>query len=161
MQNQTKSLSGVKLFATYLGGAADDVCLAVAVDSDGNIYITGRTNSADFPSTSSSSIQASKSIGSDCIVVKLRRGTTSKCSQFTQLLTLFQAVIAIATYYGGDGDETCTTIALDEYRNIYFGGGTASTNLPSQLYGFSGGSGRDGFWAKIGWDGVVFSLYCF
>ena len=37
------------LYATYLGGAGDDVANGIAVDAQGNAYITGQTASADFP----------------------------------------------------------------------------------------------------------------
>jgi len=39
------------VFSTYLGGAAEDSPRDVAVDGDGNIYVTGGTRSADFPTT--------------------------------------------------------------------------------------------------------------
>lgn len=37
------------LFSTYLSGNADDVALAIAVDAAGSAYVTGYTNSIDFP----------------------------------------------------------------------------------------------------------------
>ena len=40
-----------RLFATYLGGSADDSPAGIALDSNGNIYIAGSTDSADFPVT--------------------------------------------------------------------------------------------------------------
>ena len=40
------------LYSVFLGGTADDVGMAIAVDSSSNVYIVGRTSSADFPVTS-------------------------------------------------------------------------------------------------------------
>jgi uncharacterized repeat protein (TIGR01451 family) len=39
------------LFSSYLGGSADDIARGLAVDTTGNMYIAGRTNSANFPIT--------------------------------------------------------------------------------------------------------------
>src|SRR5262249_8501534 len=44
--------SGTALvYSTYLGGNDDDAGFGIAVDADGNAYITGRTSSSDFPTT--------------------------------------------------------------------------------------------------------------
>ena len=37
------------LFSTYLGGSANEIGNGIAVDGSGNIYVTGNTNSANFP----------------------------------------------------------------------------------------------------------------
>src|SRR5262249_44977822 len=37
------------LWSTYLGGASDDFGRAVAIDSNGNVVVTGQTGSVDFP----------------------------------------------------------------------------------------------------------------
>ena len=38
-------------FATFLGGSARDLAYGIAVDANGSAYITGTTNSSDFPTT--------------------------------------------------------------------------------------------------------------
>jgi Beta-propeller repeat/Abnormal spindle-like microcephaly-assoc'd, ASPM-SPD-2-Hydin len=40
-----------EVFATYLGGSGDEFASGMALDANGNIYVTGSTDSSDFPVT--------------------------------------------------------------------------------------------------------------
>jgi len=71
-------------YSTYLGGGSDDLGWAVAVDTGGSAYICGRTESADFPT--SSAYQPSGNVSSDVFITKL---TTSGSD------------IIFSTYLGG------------------------------------------------------------
>src|SRR2546427_330137 len=39
------------LYATFLGGSQGEGCADVALDLGGNVYVTGKTMSPDFPTT--------------------------------------------------------------------------------------------------------------
>jgi hypothetical protein len=45
LENNGSTLS----YSTYLGGSGDDGCYDIAVDGDGNAYVTGQTDSDNFP----------------------------------------------------------------------------------------------------------------
>jgi len=52
--NDTSGVGGTSLvYSTYLGGSVVDVCFGIAVDAAGLIYVTGITESPDFPTTAS------------------------------------------------------------------------------------------------------------
>jgi len=63
------------LYGTYLGGSKRDGCMAVAIDAAGNVYVTGGTESMDFPSTENAFQpvfrMGSKDLDLDAFVAKL------------------------------------------------------------------------------------------
>src|ERR1035441_3998375 len=63
-------------YATYLGGSLDEQIAGIAVDSSGNVYVTGITDSPDFPLTSATF--GAPSQGHACaFVTKLNPGATA------------------------------------------------------------------------------------
>jgi hypothetical protein len=105
----------VLAYATYLGGSGIDGVLDIAVDEDGFVYVTGSTESLDFP-TRSSAPQPASAGPSDAYVVKLnRRGTA----------------LVYATYLGGGDDDTGFAVAVDDQGHAYIAGGTFSTDFPT------------------------------
>jgi Immunoglobulin domain/Immunoglobulin I-set domain/Beta-propeller repeat len=110
------------VYLTYLGGSSDDLAASVAVDGAGDAYVTGYTDSTDFPTTSnalSRSILLSPTpLGylSDAFVAKLDPSGSN---------------LLYSTFLGGDGADGGTGIALDSSNNIYVTGFTYSTNFPT------------------------------
>jgi hypothetical protein len=105
--------------ATLLGGRQNDDGLALALDGEGNIYLAGCSESADFP-VSQGACDSSWNGGlSDVVVAKLDNG-------LTKLLT--------STYLGGGGEvwaaDVANAIVLDNAGNVYVAGYTDSTNYP-------------------------------
>ena len=63
-------LASTQLFATYLGASADEFAAGIALDSNGNIYIAGSTDSSDLPTTQGS-FQDVLGGGTDAFVMKI------------------------------------------------------------------------------------------
>lgn len=143
------SPSGTILYSTFLGGSTNDQGAGIAVDSSGNAYVIGETDSVNFPTHTP--IQGTlKSAGfSDVFVTKLNPMGTA---------------IVYSTYLGGTDDDSGIGIAVDSSGNAYITGSTDSTNFPtsSPIQGtFGGGSVSDAFVAKISAAGteLVYSTY--
>lgn len=102
------------LASTYLGGASDDSGYFTAIDANGNIYVTGRTQSSNFPTTVGA---YDTSIGgdSDVFVSKLNR-------DLTHLLA--------STYLGGASDDNGNSISINSAGDIYVAGQTSSSDFP-------------------------------
>jgi fibronectin type 3 domain-containing protein len=103
------------VYSTYMGGSGFDQCLGIAADADGNAYITGTTQSADFDVSASSSFQLIFGGSQDAFVFKL-----------SPLGARFYS-----TFLGGNGNEDGTGIAVDSSGNAYITGETSSSNFPT------------------------------
>jgi len=99
------------VYATYLGGIANDTAAGVALDSSGNIYVTGQTQSANFPT--SNPVQAIGS-ESDAFVVKMNAS----------------GQVQYSTFLGGTGVNNGTAIAADAAGNAYVTGFTDASDFP-------------------------------
>jgi hypothetical protein len=136
------------VYSTYLGGTADDVAYAIAVDSSGNAFVAGETLSTTFPGVNSKSIQPTSGGGGDGFVAELNAGGTA---------------LVYSTYLGGGGTDLALGIALDSIGNAYVTGYTSSTNFPvsSAPFQAASGGGYDGFVAKLNPGGttLVYSTY--
>jgi uncharacterized protein (TIGR03437 family) len=115
--------AGTLAFLTYLGGRSDDMALAIAVDDSGNPYVTGFTNSSDFPTTSGAF--QTKFGGFNNRGFLLRQGDA-----FVSKLSSDGKSLIYSTYLGGSGDDAALAIAVDGSGNAYIAGTTGSTNFP-------------------------------
>jgi hypothetical protein len=135
------------LYSTYLGGDGDDMVSGIAVDRMGNIYITGWTDSTDFPTRNP--IRANRGGGMDAFVAKIDPSRSGADA------------LIYSTYLGGGGDEFARDIAVDNAGNAYVVGRTNSTNFP-KLNAFQDtlAGGFDAFVAKLDPAGrLVYSTY--
>ena len=134
----------VLVYSTYLGGSLDDWGGGVAVDNDGNVYITGNTSSTYFPASNPNS------------------STQPVPNVFVTKLSPDGSTLIYSTYLGGNGADTGTDIAVDLSGNVYISGSTSSTDFPTSvpLQGSNAGD-YDAFIVKLDPNGstVLFSTY--
>jgi murein DD-endopeptidase MepM/ murein hydrolase activator NlpD len=128
--------TGTGLFyATFLGGNAKDGGMSIAVDGLDNAYVTGWTQSSNFPTTVVA-FDTSYNGGDDAFVAKLNPTGTG---------------LAYATFLGGSSGDYGYAIAVDEISNAYVAGTTNSSNFPTTAGAFdtSYNGGGDTFVAKM------------
>jgi uncharacterized repeat protein (TIGR01451 family) len=138
------------VYSTFLGGTGTDPGDSIAVDTSGNAYVTGFTNSTTFPGVTGSSIQPANAGGSfDDFVTKINAAGTA---------------IVYSTFLGGSGEDEAFGIAVDSSGNAYVTGETASTTFPgvtgSSIQPANAGS-FDDFVTKINAAGtaIVYSTF--
>ena len=122
------------LYSTYIGGAGDDQCLAITVDSANQPVVTGTTSSTNFPL--SAAFQSTKGvIGADAFVTKLSTSGSS---------------LIYSSYLGGSAIDSGRGVAVNSTSSAYIVGTTASTDFPvlNPLQATRGGS-TDAFITKI------------
>lgn len=132
-------------YSTYLGGSALEEGTGLAVDALGNAYVTGRTDSADFP------------------LLNPRYHDRPNTDAFATKLDPDGALV-YSTYLGGDLSEIAYAVAVDSSGNAYLAGYTSSTNFPVLNPIQASRSGTlywDVFVTKIASDGgsLVYSTY--
>jgi hypothetical protein len=141
------------IYATYLGGAASDTGTAIAVDATGAAFVTGSTNSSDFPTTPGA-FDTTYNSWSDAFVTKLNGSGSA---------------LAYSTYLGGKSshkfpNDYGTGIAVDGAGNAYVTGSTGSTDFPVTPGAFDttyNGASWDAFVTKLNAAGsaLVYSTF--
>jgi hypothetical protein len=111
------------IYSTYLGGTGGTLSQGIAVDGAGSAYITGYTDSIDFPTTPGAFDGTFNSLGVtyDTFVTKLEASG---------------AALAYSTYLGGSSNDTGNGIAVDSAGSAYVTGGTNSSNFPTTVGAF-------------------------
>jgi len=143
------NVSGAALvYSTYLGGNGADSGNGIAVDGAGDAYVTGNTDSSDFPTTTGA-FSTTYGGGSDAFVVKLNASGSA---------------LLYGAYLGGSGQDSGNGIVVDGTGAAYVTGLTYSTNFPTTTGAFSttyGGGGDDAFAAKLNSTGsaLLYSTY--
>jgi len=133
------------VFSTYLGGGNIEQSGGIAVDTAGNVYVTGETWSTDFPTANP--FQPAMASGPDAFVSKLNAAGSA---------------LIYSTYLGGGDIEESDGIAVDASGNAYVVGSTQSTNFPTaNALQPTNGYGYDIFVSKLNAAGssLIYSTY--
>ncbi|NOT58675.1 MAG: hypothetical protein HOP19_00445 [Acidobacteria bacterium] len=131
------SPAGVPLYTTYLGGRNGALGNSLAVDAEGNVYLTGFTSARDFPRANA--LQSVVRGGNDLFITKLN--ATGNGLIFSTLL-------------GGGNEDYANAIAVDGARNVYVAGTTYSNDFPTtpnslRPAGVLSGGNTDAFVMKL------------
>jgi hypothetical protein len=153
------------VYSTYLGGTPTplrrgtgdpfEFGRGIAVDGDGNAYVTGQTTSSDFPTTTGA-FQTSINV----LPLEQRDDATDA---FVTKLNPQGSSLVYSTFLGGTSFDDSRSIAIDGLGNAYVTGETGSSDLPTTSGAFQAakGGGRDAFVTKLNATGsaLVYSTY--
>ncbi len=101
-------------YATYLGGDDWDYVGDMDVDSSGNIWIAGQTESTDFPVTNDA----------------FRDQISGEQDAFASCLSGDLSTLVFSTYFGGSESDFAKNIIVLNMNEFYIAGGTSSTDFP-------------------------------
>lgn len=103
------------IFSTYLGGSKDDWAMDIAIDKKREIYITGGTESDDFP-----------------IKGAFQQKIGSNSDAFLTKLSPYGQVVIYSTYLGGEKGDQGEKLVVDSKRQVYMVGWTGSEKFPTK-----------------------------
>jgi hypothetical protein len=132
------------IYSRFLGGSGDDRGFGIAVDPNGNAYVTGSTTSDNFPLLNP--IYSSRAGGTDAFLTELAPDGS----------------LLYSTYLGGSGTDVGMAVAVDAAGCAYVTGWTTSGDFPivNAVFGSPAG-GIDAFVAKVdpGDTALAYSTY--
>jgi hypothetical protein len=133
------------VYSSYLGGTSSDSGNSITVDESNNVYITGMTESIDFP---------------------IRNGLSTSLLSYEAFISKFDASgtgLVYSTIIGGSEIDIGTSIEVDSSGNVFVGGKTTSDDFPLvHPYESSIPDGYyNGFLLKLNatGNGIVYSTY--
>jgi hypothetical protein len=100
------------IFSTFVGGTDSEVFYDIKLDSEGDVWVCGYTESDDFPMINSFQQYHD---GTDCIIFELSSNGS---------------VLLFSTIFGGQDYDVCYSMAIDERNNVYVTGSSSSSEFP-------------------------------
>jgi len=132
------------IYSTFVGGYKVDELNGITVDAEKNVYLTGSTESPDFPTTP------------DCFNDSHNEGGDDPNDTFVVKLNPDGSKLLYSTFVGGSGYERGVSIAIDAEQNAYVMGGTKSSDFPTTADCFDNsfnGEFSDAFVFKLNLNG--------
>ena len=108
------SATGDLIYATYIGGSTTEMQKDLKVDSLGNVYVIGFTNSVNFPTTANA----------------FQKEVNGSQDAFLTVLNPTGTDLIYSTYLGGDVVDRAWALAIDDNGSAYIQGITNSINFP-------------------------------
>ena len=105
--------TGAQVWWTYLGGGGNDSGTGIALDSSGNVYVTGQTFSTNFPTVNP--VQPAYGGGGDAFVAEINNAGTA---------------FVYSTFLGGSAADGGSAIAVDSEGDTFVTGQTSSSDFP-------------------------------
>jgi uncharacterized protein (TIGR03437 family) len=139
--------TGAAEYTTFLGGSNDDWAGGIAVDAAGSAYVSGWTNSGNFPLRNQ--IQSSYSGGEgsvnqrfDAVVARLSPGGDA---------------LLYSSYYGGAGEDKAYSLTLERSGSVLIAGTTTTRLLAGAIEGLATGDpgNADAFLTRLSADTAV------
>jgi hypothetical protein len=136
------------VYGTYLGGAGDDRGHGIALDGEGNAYVTGKTDSLNFPK-----------------MIPIQLNNAGSDDAFLTQLNSAGSALVYSTYLGGMNNDRAWGIGLNEAGNAYIIGTTQSSDYPTSNFLTPGGDmlngPSDAFVTQVnpGGSAIVYSTY--
>ncbi len=131
------------VYSTYFGGSGSDEINGIAMDSYGNVVVTGGTDSPNYPWTKGSYDSTANGV-KDAFIAKFDKTATT---------------LLFSTFIGGGSDEKANGVAIDMNNGIYICGETNSADLPASGWKIEYAGGLDAFITKVSSDGKKLE-YC-
>ena len=134
----------VLVYGTFLGGLANDEAVGITVDSNGSAYVTGWTQSTNFPLAGQNGPPPG---GQSAFVAKLDVSGSS---------------LVYADYIGGSSANYSTAMAMDSSNHVFITGYTYASDFPVvNPYQANPAGGLEGFVTEVAADGasLLYSTY--
>ena len=148
-----------RIYATYIGGSGNDLPSSLVTDNQGNLVLTGRTNSPNYPTTGTGLIGAGGDW--DIIVTKLNAAGTALIGSKKIGGTGMDGANITAGSNGANslnqnyGDEARSEVILDGGGNVYVGSCTQSSDSdPTKRFPTTAGAFQPNYGGGLQ-DGVV------
>ena len=127
------------VLSTFIGGSSNESSSALAIDSSGNVFVAGTTDSTDYPTTEGAYDTTYNGGYWDIFVSKVDSNLSSLLS---------------STFIGGSDYDNASALAIDFLGNVFVAGNTESSDYPTteSAFDITHNGGRDLFVSKLDGD---------